>query len=127
MAHLADFLNHQMKINAWSLQKLADEIGISKSGVVYILDNPDSIPKLETLVLIRKRFNMPLWRVVEMAGLPLDLPENVTPQQYAAALAQSSPQLGVIINQLLALDPESLEGVLAYLEGQRIARDRRGQ
>ena len=127
MAQLADFLAHQMQVQNWSLQRLADEIGISKSGVVYILENPDSVPKLETLVLIRKRFNMPLWRVVEMAGLPLDLPENITPQQYAEALSQSSPQLGVIIDQLLKLDPGSLEGVLAYLEGQRIARDRRGQ
>lgn len=127
MAQLADFLAHQMKIHDWSIQRLADEIGISKSGVVYIRDNPDSLPSLETLVKISQRFQLPLWRVVEMLGLSLDLPENITPQQYAEALVKSSPQLGVIIDQLLRLDPGALEGVLAYLEGQRIARDRLGQ
>lgn len=127
MTQLSDFLGHQMRANEWSYQRLADEIGISKSGVVNLIENEDLKPKLETLVLISRRFNIPLWRLVEMSGFDLNLPTHVgTTEQRIALLLDASPQLEPIINHLIRLEPDSLEGVLVYLEAQQLVRDRRG-
>lgn len=116
-----------MRSSDWSYQRLADEIGISKSGVVNLIENEDLKPKLETLVLIGRRFNIPLWRLVEMSGFDLNLPTHVgTTEQRIAVLVDSSPQLEPIINHLIRLEPDSLEGVLIYLEAQQLVRDRRG-
>jgi transcriptional regulator with XRE-family HTH domain len=117
MTELSIFLKKQMKDNEWTWREFEETTGVSKSALANIIDNPNVIPSLETLSKVSRAFNIPLWRVVEMAGYDLDL-DTTDPDhtKRLSKLMEVMPQYQPVLEHLQKLDKEDIDGVLAYLE-----------
>lgn len=82
-------------------------------------------PKLETLDKLATYWKLPLWRVIEMAGVDLGLPRSIDETvQQLSSLAKRLPEIEPIVQYLLKLYPEDLRGVVAYLEALDRQRNR---
>lgn len=124
---LADFLVQEMNRNKWSKRKLEAHTGVSRGAIDKILDGSTEAPTLETLARFSETLKVPFWRIMEMAGPDMGVPPTLTGQvQRVLALAQAMPQLEVVVDQILELRPEEMEGVLAYLEALKRRRDAAG-
>jgi transcriptional regulator with XRE-family HTH domain len=114
---LAALLRKRMKDEGWTWREFEAFTGLSKSALANIIDNPDVTPGLETLTKLARAFKMPLWRVVEMAGFDLELSHgDLSQTQRLASLMQSMPQYRPVVDYLVGVEPDDLEGILVYLE-----------
>jgi transcriptional regulator with XRE-family HTH domain len=123
-SELADFIvktKHERNI---SWDALADEIGITSTPLRNIALQ-DGSPTLETLVKMSRAFKLPLWRVVQMAGVDLNLDRgDRSLADRIAALVEALPQFRPIVEHLERVRPDDLEGILIYLEGLAHRRQR---
>lgn len=82
-------------------------------------------PKLETLDKLATYWKLPLWRVIQMAGVELGLQRSIDETvQQLSSLAKRLPEIEPIVQYLLKLYPEDLRGVVAYLEALDRQRNR---
>jgi len=101
-----------------SYRDLEAKTGVSRGSLEGIArEQITEFPKLETLDRLATYWKLPLWRVIEMAGVDLGLPRSVDELgQQLMSLAQRLPEIEPIARYLLKLYPEDLRGVIAYLE-----------
>jgi transcriptional regulator with XRE-family HTH domain len=101
-----------------SYRDLEARTGVSRGSLEHIAreENTD-FPKLETLEKLATYWKLPMWRVIEMAGVDLGLPRSVDELgQQLMSLASRLPEIEPIVQYLLKLYPDDLRGVVAYLE-----------
>lgn len=116
MSDLQELLKKQQQI-AGGLRALARKVDVSHTAIKNVIENNDAIPELETLVKFARAFKLPLWRVVEMAGFDLELNQgSVSQAQRLASLMEVMPQYRPVVDYLLRLNPDDIEGMLMYLE-----------
>ena len=126
--------DHKAKELAAYLQRHLDEAGglrplekrtkVSKGSLENIIEH-HATPKLSTLAKLSAAFGTPLWRLVEMSGFDLGLPNTLSDRmRRLASLVEEMPDLAPIVDHLLAIHPEDLDGILAVLEAQQIRRQR---
>jgi hypothetical protein len=122
---LSELLQRELEA-AGSMTALAAKTGTAHTALQAIIDGTTTVPKLETLVRFSQAFNLPLWRVVEMAGFDLGLDRgSATQAQRLASLLNDHPEFGPIVDDLTAMNPDDFEGMLRHLEGLVIAYQRR--
>jgi transcriptional regulator with XRE-family HTH domain len=123
MSALANFLREQLRARGWSQTDLAAEAGLPKTTVSRLLNDRVDEPELSTLMKLSVALEIPLIRLIELAGFPVEAPAPPAAQhQRLTILAESLPWLTPIVEQLAALEPADLESVLTYLE---VLRQRR--
>src|SRR4051812_45612535 len=109
---LAGFLAREVEQS--SLRVVAAKTGVSKTAIDNIVKGKNvELPQLETLEKIATAYNLPLWRVVEMIGIDVGLPD--TPDSLArrlTALSGHLPEIEPIVDYLLRLHPDDLRGVV---------------
>lgn len=78
------------------------------------------LPEIETLTRIAKAYKKPLWEVMHMAGVDLELPKGRTDTaQRLDALVAQVPELGSIVKRLKEeydRRPDYVKGILIGLE-----------
>lgn len=109
-----------------SYRDLEAATGVSRGSLEGIArDQITEFPKLETLDKLATYFKLPLWRVIEMAGIDLGLHRSVSDTiDQLNSLARRMPEIEPIVVYLLKLYPEDLRGVVAYLEALDRQRNR---
>ncbi len=119
MTALADFLAYELAQSSY--RALEAKIGVSRGALENLINKTNTeLPKLETLQRIADAYGKPMWEVVQMAGVELDLPK--TPNERAQRMAQivdQLPALESIINDLRRLSataPDFVDGMLIGLE-----------
>jgi transcriptional regulator with XRE-family HTH domain len=116
MSDLADFLAGKLKESSY--RDLEEKTKVSRGSLENIIGQQNTeFPKLETLDKIAKAYQLPLWRVIEMAGIELGLPG--TPDDLArqlTSLGNRIPEIQPIVGYLLKLHPDDVRAVVAYLE-----------
>lgn len=118
MTRLAELLNHHMALRGWSQRELEKQSGVNRASIRNAIDE-GGVPTLVNLEKLAKALNLPLWHLVEACGVDLGL--SYTPDERtrrAAALMHAVPQYEQIINHLAQVAPDTLDGVLKYLELQ---------
>ncbi|WP_083469920.1 helix-turn-helix domain-containing protein [Herpetosiphon geysericola] len=127
MSELSVFVDQQLKQRNWSLRFAEEETGISKTALSNLINDVQK-PDLETLVKVSRSFSIPLWRVVEMAGYDLGF-QTTSPSiaERIASLIEAVPEFQEGLERLMKATPDDIEGMLAFLEGQRLVRERRTQ
>lgn len=116
MSELSRKLLEELKTQTY--RDLADKTGISHGTLEYLAkEKNEEFPKLETLTKLADYWKLPMWRVIEMAGVDLGLPRSIDETvQQLSSLAKRLPEIEPIVQYLLKLYPEDLRGVVAYLE-----------
>lgn len=115
MSDLAEFLGRELKDSSY--RDLEEKTKVSRGSLENIIGQQNKeFPKLETLEKIAKAYSLPLWRVIEMAGIELGLPG--APDDLArqlTSLGNRIPEIQPIVGFLLKLHPDDMRGVVAYL------------
>lgn len=124
MSELSRKLAEELKNSSYRI--LEDKTGVSRGSLENIINKTNvDFPKLETLDKLATYFKMPLWRVIEMAGIDLGLNRSVSDTiDQLNSLARRMPEIEPIVVYLLKLYPEDLRGVVAYLEALDRQRNR---
>jgi transcriptional regulator with XRE-family HTH domain len=125
---LAKYLKREMNRRKWSVSDLEAQTGVSRGALRNLLENDDAVPTLGTLRRLATRFEMPLLRMVELAGFDLGTPHTLPPGaiEKIIELAQAMPELREALEHLVDLPPDEIAGVLAYLEALKRRRDAAG-
>src|SRR5579859_5746316 len=127
MSELTEHIRGVLDRNKWSLREGAEQLGMNKGTLESIL-KPNTTPRLETLQELARALRLPLWRVVQMAGVNLDLPMSADERAARlASLAKEMPQYQKIVDHLLDLDPADTDGILMHLEGIALRRQARSE
>lgn len=124
MSELSRKLVDELKTQSY--RDLEAKTGVSRGALEGIVrEQIKEFPKLETLDKLAAYWKLPMWRVVEMAGIDLGLPRSIDETvQQLMSLAQRLPEIEPIVQYLLKLYPEDLRGVVAYLEALDRQRNR---
>lgn len=123
MSELSRKLLEELKTQSY--RDLEAKTGVSRGSLEGIArDQLKEFPKLETLDKLAAYWKLPMWRVIEMAGIDLGLPLSIDETvQQLMSLAQRLPEIEPIVQYLLKLYPEDLRGVVAYLKALDQQRD----
>ncbi len=106
------------ELETQSYRDLEGKIKVSRGTLEHLAKgrNKDA-PELETLDKLATYWKLPLWRVIQMAGIDLGLPRSIDELgQQLMSLTKRMPEIEPIVQYLLKLYPEDLRGVVAYLE-----------
>jgi transcriptional regulator with XRE-family HTH domain len=126
MTELAAYLQEEMERRNLKEQAFADEVGVSRTQLRNTLSGGE--PKLSTLRKYAEKLNLPLWRIIQMAGFDLNLPNAPSDQAVRlAGLAQQDSQIARALPILLALQAKDLGAALDQLEGLVLLRGRQQQ
>lgn len=116
---LADFLAAKLaQSNYRDMEALTH---VSRGSLESIIKRQNTrMPNIETLTRIAKAYHKPLWEVMRLAGVDLDLPQNATEAaQRLAALVVQVPELESVVRRLQKrydADPDYVKGILIALE-----------
>jgi transcriptional regulator with XRE-family HTH domain len=117
MPALANFLKTYMDERRLSLRDMELRSGLSKALLSNLINGKDVEPRLSTLEGISKAVELPMWRVLELAGVNLALPESASYEgERLATLASRSETLQKLLERLEHVDGSMLTTVLNYLE-----------
>lgn len=119
MQDLADFL--AAKLAQSNYRDLEDETKVSRGSLESIIKRQNTrLPEIETLTRIARAYQKPLWEVMRMAGVDLDLPQNATEvARRLEALVKQVPELEHVMQRLLKrydVNPDYVKGVVIGLE-----------
>lgn len=121
---LADFLAQE--VDRTSYRAVEAKTGISRGSLDNLIRRENKkLPEIETLKKVSKGYGLPLWKVVEMAGVELDLPNSPSERsQRLADLVSRVPQFSLLVDHLLRVDPDNADGILVYLEALELMQNR---
>src|SRR5579859_7872844 len=119
MPDLATLLDEEQKRTSY--RALEAKTGVSRGALEHIIQRRNSkLPELETLQRIAAAFGKPLWEVIEMTGIDLQLPQH-TEDRIARLLARvdQAPLVQQHVERLLdlsATDPAFVQGMVLAIE-----------
>lgn len=112
---LGEWLEHERQAQGWTKVDMANHIKIGRTTYDNLVAGGE--PEFGTIARIARAFNLPAWRVLQIAGMDLGLPQE--PIDQAGRLAQALtqfPQLRHLGHLILDLPPDDLEAAVRYLE-----------
>jgi|SRR5579859_7091157 len=126
VGQLSRYLADYMGDRNWTIREAAEQFGISKTALAYILSHTDAVPTLETLSKIADGVELPLGKIIELCGFKLEPSPTPNDQiRRLASLIEHAPDYRPLMDRLLALRPDDVEGVLAYIDAVEARRARR--
>lgn len=126
MSSLADFLRAEQERTSY--RRLEEKTGVSRGALENLIkkDNKD-LPELESLIKISTAYDIELYRVIEMAGVDLQLPKDVQSQSMRlAATLEHMPVLRSIVERIVTLSEAGIRPVLDMLRSYLKIEDESG-
>jgi|SRR5579859_2127537 len=119
MQDLAAFLESERKRIGY--RELVEKTGVSKGSLENLIQRTNiKLPELETLQRIAEAYKKPLWEVVEMAGVNLQLPHGAREDSARlTSLVEAYPMLRTLIVRLLelyAINADVVTGMLIAID-----------
>lgn len=119
-----DELIRQGKNWAW----LARETEIAASTFTAWKNNPERAPDLHSLGLVAVKLGIPLRKLIEACGYPVDDSAGYADRQArASALIAAVPGLAEVAEDLAKLKPDDQDSLLSVIETWLQDRERRRQ
>jgi transcriptional regulator with XRE-family HTH domain len=113
--NLVAFLEDKLK-NGESYRQIEERTKVSRGAIEKIVKSRNSgLPTLETLQGIATGYTLPLWEVIQMAGVDLDLPSE-TETARLMAYASSSPELWDLLREVLDLPEHQRRQAIRYIQ-----------
>lgn len=119
MSELTDYIE-SLLASGWSYRDFERKSsGALKRGAIESL-LAGKKTRMETFALLAETLELPLWRIVQMAGYNLQLGKSIDEKsKRLVEMAKIHPGIELILDRLLQLDPQNIAAVLALLEGQK--------
>jgi transcriptional regulator with XRE-family HTH domain len=125
MSKLAEYLQAQLRQRNWTLRIAEEQTQMSRETLSRIMRGDERAPRLDTLQQVAEGFDLPLWRVIELAGYDIGIQSS--PATQAARLeviSRAMPHLAPLLDRLLEASPDDLDAILVYLEALQMRRAR---
>lgn len=117
MNDLPSFLKNYMQEHGLTLRDMEQRSQVSKSVLNSLINGKEHEPRLSTLQGIARAVQLPLWRIIELAGVSLELPNEPSYEaERLALMAQKSKIFSQLWPKLLYAHEAKLYNVLNYLE-----------
>lgn len=118
---LSLLVHSELERRGWGLRDLARATGISASSLSGLVnppvDKPPKEPRLSTLALLSIALDIPMRRLVEACGYPVEPIDGVSGSEARiAAVLRSVPALAPVLTQLSELPPDDQAAVLSMIE-----------
>ena len=111
MTTLAEFLKREE--DKFGLTGLAEKTGVAHTSIRKII-NGDYKRDIETFIKIANTYQMPLWKIMQMADYNLGLSSDEVATQISS-LVRVIPEYGPVFERLASLDPRDLEVMVVHL------------
>lgn len=97
-----------------SLTNVAEMTGVSRTSIENIVKSRNKgWPEVETFIALARAFRLPMWRLMEMAGVKLNLPNAPSDRAVRLVqLAERRPALVQLIDILLTATTKETEAIL---------------
>jgi transcriptional regulator with XRE-family HTH domain len=105
-SRLSQYLRDEITRRGWLNKDLAQAAGLKEGSLSYILNNPTSIPRLDTLQALATALDVPLTRLIQLCGYPLESDRFSLEDEQALAHLRSTPLMAVLLGKLMDMpDP----------------------
>lgn len=125
MRELSTWIADRLRSEGWSYRQAEEATGVDDSLLQRIVDDPDYLPRWGNLARIAEGFGVPLWFVLEKAGINLGLESADLSLQRLRSLAEQNPDYAELIDLLREIDPEEVRWAVAYLRTVRARKSQR--
>jgi transcriptional regulator with XRE-family HTH domain len=116
MQDLARLLKTYMDEQHLTLRDMEQRSGVSRSLLHSLIHGRETEPKLATLKGIAQAVEVPLWRVIELAGVDLELPQELSyDAERLSLMVNKSQLLQRLLPQMLAVDEKKLSAILNFI------------
>lgn len=115
MFGLSSLLQSEIKKRGWTMKDLASRSGVSPAALSKLSNNPDQMPDLRTLSALSTALELPMRRLVEACGIPVE-GDPSDEEERTKALIVSVPELQDLLSMLRELTPDDRASVLAHTE-----------
>lgn len=118
LAGLLRFIDDELERRNMTQLSLAEKAGISSTTISnWRAQSSKRKPDLDTIKALAFALNVPMCRLLEAYGYPVDLPpESPAARTEAEALVRSSPRLAGLLAEASELPQEQYEQVLALVQ-----------
>lgn len=117
MHELSSFLKTYMDERDLTLREMEQLSKVSKSVLNSIVKGKEQELRLSTLQGIARAVKLPLWRIIELAGVNLELSDTLSVEAERLLLkAKESEVFYKILTRLLYTDQAKLYNILEYLD-----------
>lgn len=116
---LALFLRSEIDRRGWDDSKLARKAGIHKSALHYILTKDTAGPYLKTLDKLARALDVPLARLIRVAGYDPGEDDRPVEIEQTAILMETVPELREVVDSLKTFSAEDLRAIRLYVQGRR--------
>lgn len=121
---LGVWLERQLQERGWTQRQAAEHTGIKRSTLNLIMRS-DTKPGWDILIHIAEAFDQPLWFILELAGLDLQLPPTTDViLRRIQSKAEEQPEYAQLLELLGSAEPEDVRALLSLLLGARQMRER---
>lgn len=120
MHALGTLIQAELDRRNWTQRQLAEAMGVTQPALSKLINDPERIPNLETLVSLSTALQIPLGQAIAACGFRVDRPAN--PDAWAEAIIASVPELRLILEPILQLPASDRDAVLSYIDNLRHRR-----
>jgi transcriptional regulator with XRE-family HTH domain len=113
-SRLSQYLRDEISRRGWLNKDLAQAAGLKEGSLSYILNNPTSIPRLDTLQALATALDVPLTRLIQLCGYPLEPERFSLEDEQALAQVRATPHMAVLLDKLMDM-PDTARRYLLVL------------
>jgi transcriptional regulator with XRE-family HTH domain len=110
MNDLTSALRKYKEEHNYTLHQMEEKFGVGKSSLHQILNGETETPRLTTLKKIAETLELPLWKVIRMAGFNLGFEE----MELLRLEAEQNPDLKLLLELLGEISEEDRDAILEY-------------
>lgn len=114
MIELRRFAKSFLDNRGWSYRRAEEETSVARSTWDRLINDESYAPTNETIFLLSKAFNLPRWRVYQMAGIELDLETTQSEVlKRLVTIAEVNQEMRPLVDFLIA-HPEQISEMYQY-------------
>ena len=117
MSELRLLIEAAIKQRGWEIVDLARAAKMNPSSLYKVINTPTQIPNLKTLNIIAKAADIPLGKLIEACGFPLEpVPEGDEWKVQIEAMISVAPELRDLLGSYVSLNDENRAAVMAIVQ-----------
>jgi transcriptional regulator with XRE-family HTH domain len=116
MSALGTFLREELRRRGQIPAEFAAESGIEKSTLSRLINGTVKMPDLSTFMVLSDRLGVPLSRLLELAGIPVEALTPAAAAEHLALLVESIPWLAPVVEDIVSLPEDDQNSVVSFVK-----------
>lgn len=113
---LQEFIQRELARRGWSQSYLAERMGVSPQTLNSMLKRDATAPKLESLALLAKGFEIPFYQVIESCGYEMGVPQDLDEQRRQLTVLLQDSDAAAVLQGFHQLDIRDRQAILTVIQ-----------